>query len=121
VELMRRKGEDVGGEGVEGERGGEVGEALGVRGRGMKELDGVKSSSGHGSEMERGEVGEFLKCDGLGEGVSGADLSMDLGECAGDDGGLGGGNRAEGLEVVERMKVVEEGGGDAMAMAGWRE
>jgi hypothetical protein len=68
VELMRRKGEDVGGREVEGERGDEVGEALSVSGRGREELDGVKGSPGHGSEMERGEVGEFLKCDGLGEG-----------------------------------------------------
>lgn len=114
MELVRRKGEEIGGGRVEGEGGSEVGEALGVRGRRREELDGVEGSPGHGGEVERGEVGEFLKCDGFGEGVSGADLTVDLGECAGDDGGLGGGIGAEGLdEVIEGAleEGIGEGGG----------
>lgn len=59
---------------------------------------------GDGGEVERREVGQLLERHGLGGGVGGADLPVDLGERARDGGGLAGGRRvgAEGLdEVVE--------------------
>lgn len=77
-----------------------------------KELDGGEGErvGGDGGEVERGEVGELLQRDGLGGGVGGADLTVDLGERAGDGGGLAGGRRvgAEGLDKVVQG-ALEEG------------
>jgi hypothetical protein len=97
---------------VERERGGEVGEALVGQARRGEELDGRESEwvGGDRGEVEGGEVGKLLQRDGLGGGVGGADLAVDLGQRAGDGRGLAGGRRvgAEGLdEVVQR--ALEEG------------
>ena len=69
-----------------------------------EELDGGegKRVGADGGEVERGEVGELLQRDGLGGGVGGADLAVDLGERAGDSRGLTDGRRVgvEGLDEV---------------------
>lgn len=85
-----------------------------MKGRRREEFNGMKGSPRHGGEVERRQIGEFLKCDGFGEGVSGADLAVDLGDGSGDDDGLGGGVRAEGFdEIIEGAleEGVSEGGG----------
>jgi hypothetical protein len=88
----------------EGERGGEVGEALVREVRRGEELDGREGErvGGDGGEVEGGEVGELLESGGLGGRVRGADLAVDRGERAGDGRRLAGGGLvgAEGLDEV---------------------
>lgn len=78
AELVREEEDDVSSGGVEGEGGGEVGDALlRVGGRGG-ELDGVEGGPRHVAAVEGVEVGEFLKRGGFGLGVGGFDLAADL-------------------------------------------
>lgn len=79
--------------GVQRQRGGEVGEALVREVRRGEELDGGERVRvrDDGDEVEGGEVGELLERDGLGRRVRGADLTVDLGEGAGDGQRLAGG------------------------------
>ena len=104
VELVRGEREQRERGRVERERRGEVGQALVGQVRRGEELDGGEGErvGGDGGEVERGEVGELLQRDGLGGGVRGADLAVDLGERAGHGRRLAGGRRvgAEGLDEV---------------------
>lgn len=96
---MREEEDDVGGGGVEGEVGGEVGGALVGVGGGGGELNGVEGGPRHVDAVEGVEVGEFLKGGGLGLGVRGFDFAADLVDRSGEEGGLGARRgEAEGLD-----------------------
>jgi hypothetical protein len=56
---------------------------------------------GDGGEVKGGEIRELLQRDGLGGGVGSADLAVDLGESAGNGGGLAGGRRVGAEELDE--------------------
>lgn len=74
--------------GREGERCGEIGEALDVEERGGGEFDGGEiGGGGGGCEVEVAEVSEFEEGEGLGVGVGGGQLAADLGERGGEEGG----------------------------------
>lgn len=58
----------------------------------------MEGGPGDVKEVEGGEVGELLEGGGFGEGIGGADLTTDLGDGAGDDGGFEGWLGTEGFD-----------------------
>lgn len=88
AQLVSEEEDNVCGGGVEGEGGGEVGDALMGVGGGGRELDGMEGGPRHVSAVEGVEVGQFLEGSGLGLRVCGFDLAADLIDRFGDEGGL---------------------------------
>lgn len=92
---------------MEGEGGSLVPDPLVGEAGGGHDLDDVESGPGHVVEVEGGEVGELVDGVGFGVGVGGLDLSADLVEGLGNEGGLADELEAETFDEVLQIALKE--------------
>lgn len=108
---------------MEGEGGSLVPDPLVGEAGGGHDLDDVESGPGHVVEVEGSEVGELVYGVGFGVGVGGLDLSADLVEGLGNEGGLADELEAETFDEVLQIALKESlhNGRSAARHFLWRE